>query len=383
MSRTVLILGAGIGGIVASETLRKLLPREDRIVVIDRTSGHVFPPSLLWRMVGERQDAGISRPLSRIARHGVELVQGNITRIDPANLTVEVDGRSLQGDALIVALGADYAPEAIPGLSEAGHCIYTLAGAAAIHSTLQQFNGGRIVILTATPQYKCPAAPYEAAMLVDSFCSSKGISGKTHIDLYAAEPGPMMVAGPAISAAVRGMVEQRGIAYHPEHQVKAADAQARRLTFANGAEAEFDLLFYVPPHRAPQVVKEAGLTGESGWIPVNRDTLQTRYENVFAIGDVTTIPLKMGRPLPKAGAFAHGQAEVVAHNLACTWTGKGTPRRFEGEGSCFIEIGNGRAGMGSGNFFAEPLPQVNMRQPGLLWHLGKVIYEKYWLYSRF
>ena len=130
-------------------------------------------------------------------------------------------------------------------------------------------------------------------------------------------------------------------------------------------------------------MKEANLVNESGWIPVNRDTLQTQYENVFALGDVTTIPLKMGRPLPKAGTFAHGQAEVVAHNLACAWSGKGTPRRFEGEGSCFIEIGNGRAGMGSGNFFAEPVPQVNMRQPGLLWHVGKVIYEKYWLYSRF
>ena len=306
MGRTVLILGAGIGGIVAAENLRKLLPREDRIVVIDRTSEHVFPPSLLWLMVGERQDAEISRPLSRIERHGIEFIQGNITRIDPASRTVDVDGRSLSGDAIIVALGAEYAPEAIPGLREAGHCIYTLAGAAAIHNALEQFSGGRIAILTAAPQYKCPAAPYEAAMLVDSFCCSKGIRGQTHIDLYAAEPGPMMVAGPAISAAVRGMVEQRDIIYRPEYQIKSVDAQARRMAFANGAEAEFDLLFYVPPHKAPSVEKEANLINESGWIPVNRDTLQTQYENVFALGDVTTIPLKMGRPLPKAGTFAHG-----------------------------------------------------------------------------
>src|SRR3989338_6277428 len=247
-------------------------------------------------MVGDRRSAQISRPLSRIERHGVEFIRGNITRIDPAGQTVDVDGRSLSGDAIIVALGAEYAPESIPGLREAGHCIYTLDGAAAIYGALERFSGGRIVILTATPQYKCPAAPYEAAMLVDSFCSGKGIRGQTRIDLYAAEPGPMMVAGPAISAAVRGMVEQRDIAYHPEHQVKTVDAQARRLTFANGAEAEFDLLFYVPQHRAPSVVKEANLVNESGWIPVNRDTLQTQYENVFALGDVTTIPLKMGRP---------------------------------------------------------------------------------------
>jgi sulfide:quinone oxidoreductase len=296
---------------------------------------------------------------------------------------VEADGRILRGDALIVALGAAYAPETIPGLAGAGHCIYTLDGAAAISAALEKFTGGRIVILTAAPQYKCPAAPYEAAMLVHDYCRRRGIGGQTRVAMYAAEPGPMMVAGPAISAAVRGMVGQTGIAYHPEHQVKTVDAQARRLAFANGAEAEFDLLFYVPPHRAPQVVKDAGLTNESGWIPVNRDTLQTQYENVFAIGDVTTIPLKMGKPLPKAGVFAHGEAEVVARNLARAWTGKGEPRSFGGEGQCFIETGGNRAGVGSGNFFAEPLPQVNMRQPDLLGHLGKLAYEKFWLFSRF
>jgi sulfide:quinone oxidoreductase len=126
----------------------------------------------------------------------------------------------------------------------------------------------------------------------------------------------MMVAGPAVSAGVRGMVEARGIGYHPEHQVKSVDPQARRIAFANGAAAEFDLLLYVPPHRAPEAVKAAGLTNESGWIPVDRHTLATRFPGVYAVGDVTVIPLKMGRPLPKAGVFAHGQAETVAHNIA-------------------------------------------------------------------
>jgi sulfide:quinone oxidoreductase len=383
MSRTALVLGAGIGGIVVAETLRRLLPRTDRVVVVERAERHYFPPSLLWLMVGDRSPGGVTRPFHRLASRDIELIRATVRRIDPARREVELDGKTLRGDALIIALGADYAPEAIPGLAEAGHCIYTLDGAAAIRGALERFSGGRIVVLTATPQYKCPAAPYEAAMLVDSFCRAKGIRGRTRIDLYAAEAGPMLVAGPAVTAAVRGMVEQRDIAYHPEHQVTAVDGQARRLSFANGSEADFDLLLYVPPHRAPAAVREAGLVNESGWIPVDRHTLQTRYEGVFALGDVTTIPLKMGRPLPKAGVFAHGQADVVAHNLAFAWTGKGAPRRFEGEGSCFIEVGSGRAGMGRGNFFAEPVPQLRMREPSRLWHVGKILYEKFWLYRHF
>jgi sulfide:quinone oxidoreductase len=179
------------------------------------------------------------------------------------------------------------------------------------------------------------------------------------------------------------MVEAKGIPYHPEHQILSVDAPKKRLHFANGAEAEFDLLAFVPPHRAPQAVREAGLVNEAGWIPVDRSTLQTRFDGVYALGDVTTIPLKMGKPLPKAGVFAHGQAEVVANNLALAITGLGQPAVFTGHGECFVELGDGRAALGTGNFYGEPTPQVEMKQPGRLWHFGKVWFEKYWLWRWF
>ncbi|MBI3222294.1 MAG: NAD(P)/FAD-dependent oxidoreductase [Nitrosomonadales bacterium] len=348
MSRTVLVLGAGIGGIVAAETLRKLLPASDRVIAVDRAGQHFFPPSLLWLMVGERTPEEFSRPLDRLHRYGIEFRRGNVTRIDPAQREVEIDGQFLRADALVIALGAEYAPGAIPGLAEAGLCIYTMEGATAIRDALARFSGGRIVILTAAPQYKCPAAPYETALLVDNYLCKRGLREKTTIEFFAAEPRPMFVTGPELGAAVRGMIEARGIAYHPEHQIKEVDATNRRIAFANGVEMEFDLLLYVPPHRAPAVVREAGLTNESGWVPVDRHTLQTQFDNVFAIGDITTIPLKMGRPLPKAGVFAHGQAEVVAHNIAHAWTGKGTTRQFTGEGMCFIETGGPKTPIFSG-----------------------------------
>jgi sulfide:quinone oxidoreductase len=383
VNHTALVLGAGLGGMVAAQTLRRLLPAGDRVVLVERESHHIFPPSLLWLMVGERSAEAISRPCEHAARPGIELVRGEVSAIDPVAKTVRVGERTLQGDALVIALGAEYAPQAVPGLAESGLCIYTLEGATAIRDALARFEQGRLVVLTATPQYKCPAAPYEAALLVENSLRARGRRDAVTLDFYAAEPGPMMVAGPAVSAGVRAMVEARDIRYHPEHQVKSVDAGARRIEFANGAAADFDLLLYVPPHCAPAAVREAGLTNESGWVPVDRHTLETKNPGVYALGDVTVIPLKMGRPLPKAGVFAHGQAEVVAHNIAAAWTGKGEPRRFDGKGMCFIETGGARAGMGSGNFYAEPLPDVRLHEPGLLWHGAKVLYEKYWLWSRF
>lgn len=380
---TALVLGGGVGGLVAAHRLRKKLPSGQRVVLVEREARHVFAPSLLWVMTGDRSADAISRPLARLERKGIEVVHGEIEAIDPVGRSARVNGITLSAEFLVVALGADFVPEVIPGLAEAGSTFCTLAGALAVREAVDRFTGGRLVLLTAAPAYKCPAAPYEAAMLLDSHLRRRGVRERTEIALYAAEPGPMGVAGPEVSAGVREMVESKGIRYYPGHQVKTADAVTRGLTFENGAEAPYDLLIHVPPLRAPGAVRSAGLAPDAGWIGVDRHTLATGFERVFAVGDVTSIPLKLGKPLPKAGVFAHAQAEVVARNISREVTGRGAPAAFDGHGECFVETGGGRAGFGSGDFYAEPLPQVSLHRPAWRWHAGKVLLEKSWLWRWF
>lgn len=367
-----------MGGVVAANRLRASLPPRHRVVLIDREPQHLFQPSLPWLVVGDREPAGIQRPLTRLGRKGIEVEIGEVTEIDGQSLTVVAGGHPISGDAMVLALGADLAPEAIPGLATAGHNLYTLNGATALRDSLREFRSGRVVLLTAAPAYKCPAAPYEVAMLIEYLVRRRGLRDAVSVDLYAAEPGPLGVAGPSVSAAVRQMVESKGISYHPEHQVASVDPSAHLLHFTNGQTAPFDLLAYVPPHRLPAVVREAGLAGEAGWVTPDRHTLETTVPGVFAIGDVTALPLMMGKPLPKAGVFAHAQAEVVASNLVMEWTGKGRRRSFSGYGECFVETGDGRAGFGAGDFFAEPLPRVAFREPSRWLHWGKVWFEKSW-----
>ena len=382
--KTVLILGAGFGGIVAACRLRKALSREHRVILVEREADHVYSPSLLWLMIGDRKADAISRPIAALTRRGIEVVRGNIEKIDPAKRTVSVSGRELASDYMIVALGAELAPELVPGLAAAGHNFYTLAGAESLREARLKINKGRIVVLVSAMPFKCPGAPNEAAMLLEYDCRRRSIRREVSVDLYTAEPGPMPVAGQAVSTALRQMIESKGIGYHPNHTATAVDATARRVTFANGATADFDLLACIPPHRAPQVVRDAGMCGETGWVPVDRGTMATTFPGVFAIGDVTGIMLtSIGKPLPKAGVFAHYEAEVVAHNIACAITGKGTQQRFSGDGECFLESGDGRAAFGSGNFYADPAPQIRLRKPSIILHLGKVLYEKFWLYRRF
>jgi sulfide:quinone oxidoreductase len=219
-------------------------------------------------------------------------------------------------------------------------------------------------------------------MLIDDSFRRQGLRDRVQIEVYAAEPAPMGVAGPHVSSAVTQLLAAKGIPYHPDHQVTAVDADRKRLTFANGTQVDFDVLAYVPPHRAPAVIRDSGLTGESGWMSVDRHTLQTRWPNVFAIGDVVSIPLALGKPLPKAGVFANREAEVVAENIAQAIAGQVQSARFDGHGDCFIETGAGKAGFGGGDFYAEPKPAVTLRQPSWRWHLGKVWVEKSWLYTK-
>ncbi len=375
---TTVILGGGVGGVVTANELRKRLGKEHRVVLVDRVGQHIFSPSFLWLIVDRRQPERIVRDLSALKRKGIEVIKGQVEAIDAGARTIQVNGQRIKSDYLVVSLGADLAPEQIPGLDEAGHNLYSLTGATAIRDARKTMNAGRLVILTAGVPYKCPAAPYEAAMLLEYDLRKRKVRNSVDMAVYAAEPGPMGVAGPDVSAGVRQMLKERDITYYPEHQITHADPAAKTLHFSNGASARFDLLVFVPPHTAPPVVSEAGLTNETGWIPVDRHTMEMGHRGVYAIGDVTTIPLAIGMPLPKAGVFAHRQAEAVAQRIAASVTGKGKPATYDGQGECFIEVGGGKAGFGRGNFYAEPNPAVKLRQPTRYWHAGKILFEKDW-----
>jgi len=372
--QTVLILGGGVGGVVAANTLRRLLPRRHRIVVVDREPDFALAASFLWVMSGARRPAQVARPLAGLARRGIEVVRGQVESVDPVRRTAVVAGRTLEADHLVIALGAEFAPEAVPGLADHGHTFCTLPGATRLHDELDAVRAGRILVLTAAPAYKCPAAPYEAALLIEAGLRARGVRAATTLELHSAEPGPMGVAGPEASAAVRAMVEGKGIGYRPEHQV--AGVGPGTVSFTDGEASPFDLLVYVPPMRPPAALAGTGLVDESGWVRVDRHTLETKFPGVYAVGDVTMIPLAMGKPLPRAGVFAHAQAEVVARRIAAVLRGREAGARFDGHGACFIETGDGQAGYGSGNFYAEPRPNVRLRSPSRLWHVGKVLFEQ-------
>lgn len=372
--QTVVVLGGGIGGVVAANRLRRKLDRRHKVVLVNREPLFSFAASYLWVMTGQRTPRQITRPLQRLQRRGIDVVIGDVEAIDPAARTVTVAGRELVADHLVVALGADQVPQAIPGLTKVGHTFATLPGARRLGIELDEIDHGRILLVTGAPVYRCPAAPYEAALLIDAHLRRRGVRDRVEVAVHAAEPMPMGVAGTNVADAVKGLMSTRRIDYHPSHQISTAEpGQAR---FSDGQDEAFDLLAYMPPIAPPPVIASSALAGPGGWIEADRHTLGTGFENVYAIGDNVQIPLGIGKPLPRAGIFAHAQAKVVADTIVATISGKPITARFEAHGGCFIEAGDGRAGYGSGNFYAEPSPSVRVRPPSRTWHLGKVAFEQ-------
>jgi len=372
-AQTVVVLGGGIGGVAAANRLRRRLNRHHRVLLVNREPDFTFAASYLWVMSGQRQAAQITRPLQSLQRRGIDVIIGGIEAIDPANRTVTVGDRQITADHLVVSLGADYADDTIPGLQQAGETFATLEGAQRLGPAIKAVSRGRVLVVTAAPLYRCPAAPYEAALLIDAALRRNGVREDVDIALHSAEPAPMGVAGANVSAAVTAMLADRDIDYRPAHQI--VSAEPGRATFADEQSETFDLLAYMPPIRTPAVIAASPLASTAGWIDADRQTLATAFPGVYAIGDNTQVPLSIGKPLPRAGVFAHAQAFVVAANIAASIDGRATTARFDGHGGCFIETGFGKAGYGSGNFYAEPAPVVNLRPPARRWHLGKVAFE--------
>jgi sulfide:quinone oxidoreductase len=377
--RTVVILGGGTGGLVAARRLRRLLDPGDRVVLIDRSPTYRYAPSFLWVMTGARRPEQITRDLRTLRRRGIEVVIADIRAIDTANRSVETSSGAIDYDRLVISLGADLAPEALPGFADSAHNLYTIDGAVGARDALQRFSGGRVVVLVSRLPFKCPAAPYEAALLAEAVLRKRGLRDRSSVDVVTPEGLPMPTAGPVIGEALAAVLRDRDIGFHPGSTVERVDAAEKSLVLADGGRVAYDVLIGVPPHAAPEVARTAGLAAESGFIPVDRATLATSAAGLFAIGDVTVIPIAGGKMLPKAGVFAHAEAEVVSRRIAAELRGADSHVHFDGHGACFVEMGDGVAAYASGDFYAEGAAGVQMRKPGRRWHTLKVGFEQYWL----
>jgi sulfide:quinone oxidoreductase len=360
MGKRILILGAGFGGLAAATELRKSLEPDHRVIVIDRKKSFMMGLVKLWILEGSRRLEESQTPLDGLNAKGIEYLNDEVAKIDIAQNRVQArDHGWVEYDYLIVALGAELAPDRIAGFVGRGYNLYDAQQVPELREKLLGLKRGKVVIAIMGMPYKCPPAPYEASLLTDSMLTRHGTRNNIEIDIYAPAPIALPVAGPQISANVVEMVSQRSIHFHASHKLKSVTDG--KLEFENGSAADYEVLVGIPPHKVPEIVKSAGLA-EGDWVAIDRHTMKTKFKNVFAIGDVTEI--KVGAlALPKAGIFAEEQAKVAARQIIDEISGRPAVATFAGQGYCFMDVGNRRAGYLEGDFFNPAGPSLRLEAP--------------------
>jgi sulfide:quinone oxidoreductase len=355
--RRVLILGGGFGGIATARRLRQTLDEKDEVILVDRRDYFMVGFRKTWALTGQSTLEEGQRPLDSLTSLGIRVMQDPITRIDPAARTAWMGDQRLSADALVVALGAELAPESIPGFQEYAYNVYDPQDIPRAAQALREFQGGNLLIGIFGVPYKCPPAPYEMALLIQENLQSRGV--RANVEVFTPQPVSMPLLGQVGCDIIEGRLADNGIAFLPNR--KATAIESGQVIFTN-ERRRYDLLFGIPPHRPPAVVRESGLVGESGWVSVNPRTLETQFPGVYAIGDVVQIAMSNGKPLPKAGVFAEGMGETVADRIAATFAGREPEAAFQGEGGCYLEVGSGQAMMVRGHFMAVPDPEVSLTE---------------------
>jgi sulfide:quinone oxidoreductase len=361
MNLRVVVLGAGFGGLELTTILSDSLGGAVDIVLIDRGDAFVFGFSKLDVMFGRRAPEAARHAYAAIVKPGVRFVQTTVRAIDPAARRVTTDAGTFDAEALVVALGADYDVAATPGLAEGGREFYSVAGAFALRDELPRFEGGPVIVGVCGKAFKCPPAPSETAFLLHDYLTERGWRDTSPITLVMPFGVPIPPS-PDTSTAILAAFAERGITFIKDTLVKSLDPGRKVALLSDGREMPYALVLGIPVHRVPQVVVESGLAAHpQEWVAVNRQTLETKFPGVYAVGDVS------GVGTPKAGVFAEGTARVAAAAIIARHRGSLPPEGYKGQGACYVEFGHGEVGRVDVDvdFFGGPKPTGTFQAPSL------------------
>ncbi len=372
----VLVLGGGFGGVQAAVTARAALDAAHEVTIVDQNRvTHLCGMNPLL-IVGEQDVNKTGRSLGQLSNRGVKFIEANINSINIRDQKVITSTQTLDYDYLVIALGAQYDCNAVQGAKDA-YSFYDFEYSRRLRRRLSRLKRGKIVLAASKPPYKCPPAPFETAMILNWWARKKRIRKDIEIAVYIPEPGPLGVAGKEASTRVRNALQQRGIELVTQAGVTEVASDGREASFEDGSSTFADIISTIPVHKIPDVVTDSGVANGKPWVPVNTQTLETSFTNVFAIGDVNVVP--SGEfAIPKAGVFASGQGNKVGEIIASRINHSDAPDPYDGVGFCYMAYSAGRSAMVGGKFLTDSGPQTALSDPSVSGKKNKDRFERDW-----
>ncbi|MFL6393076.1 MAG: NAD(P)/FAD-dependent oxidoreductase, partial [Nitrososphaeraceae archaeon] len=384
-AKQVLILGGGFGGLTSANLIRKNLSQEEcQITVIDKNQYFMMGLVNLWILSGSRRLNDSQVALNKLEAKGIKFLNDEITSIDlnENSITTKANHNRLKYDYLIIALGAELAPERIMGFKDHGEScfnIYDSKQVPCLREKLFSVKSGRIAVCITDVPYKCPPAPFEVSLLINDILVKNKTRDFIDLNMYVPTPIALPAAGAKVSQDVLKLLNNNHIKFYPMHKLtKVLDEKT--IEFENGNKTGYDLLILVPPHQVPRVIKNSDLLGDKDqrWIHVDRFTLRTKYKNIFAIGDVTEIRVDNATTVPKAGIFAEGEAKAVSQQIIYeikNSNGDKESTKFDGKGFCFMEVGDKKAGYIDVDLYNKAGPTTRLEPPSYEFYQKKLDFE--------
>ena len=353
--KRLLVLGAGTAGTMVVNKLRPRLDEDEwKITIVDQEATHHYQPGYLFLPFGDYRPEEIVKPKKRFIPEGVEMIMGEIDRVEADdNRVFLADGTELGYDQLVIATGATPRPDQTPGMDEeewrkSVHEFYTLEGATALRDKLATWEGGRLVVHITEMPIKCPVAPLEFTFLADDFFKKKGMRDQVEITYVTPLDGAF--TKPVASKHLGDMLTDRKVKLEPDFMIERVDNESKAIVSFDEREIPFDLLVTVPLNMGADFVQRSGLGDELNFVPVDQGTLlSTQHDNIFALGDASNIPAS------KAGSVAHFAVDIFTDNFMEHIEGRPMTEAFDGHANCFVESGNGKGMLIDFNYTTQPL----------------------------
>ncbi len=360
----VVIVGGGTGGMMTASQILKKDP-SIKLAIIDPAEYHYYQAA--WTLVGAGtyEFDKTKKSMSELIPKNGTWLQEKVERIDPVNNMVYLSSNDVVlYDFLVLSPGLVYDYSLIQGLEEALHKDNVVSNYLDPDKTwkaLRQIKGGNIVYTQPKTPIKCGGAPQKAAYMGADYLRKKGLLKSSNVIL--ATPGTVIFGIKVIADSLNKAIARYGIHFRTYYQPVKIDSEKNTITFrylsdpssiatvmnSKGDIGEtqsdnqeitipYNFLHIAPPQKAPEFITESGLDNQSGWIDVDKHSLQhTRYTNIFGIGDAA------GLPTAKTGAAIRKQVPVVVDNVIrrINKMSDGT-KSYNGYSSCPLVTGYGK-----------------------------------------
>ncbi|MFN3910696.1 NAD(P)/FAD-dependent oxidoreductase [Hyphomonas sp.] len=393
----IVVLGAGLGGVLAAYEIRKAVRRKDDVVVINEYDFYQFVPSNPWVLVGWRDREDIVVDLAGpMKKRGIELVVGKAAKVQPEQKSVQLgDGTAIPYDYLVIATGPELAFDEIEGLGPKGHTqsVCHIDHATQANLAFEEFcKDPGPVIVGAVQGASCYGPAYETLMIIETELRKRKIRDRVPMTYVTSEPyiGHLGLDGVGdTKSLLESEMRERHIKWITNARVLKAEAGTMTVEELNedGTIKEVHALpmkfsMMLPAFRGVGAVQGVeGLSNPRGFILVDKHQRNPKYPEIFGIGVCIAIP-PMGKTpvpvgVPKTGFMIESMVTATAENLAQIVRGEAPTHEATWNAICLADFGDKGVA-----FVAQPqIPprNVNWSGSGGWVHTAKVGFEKYFL----